>query len=118
MREFLTRFCVGSQLQERVVRNDEQLLGYVCDVVLDLNTGRAVYILVGDTTTAHSVRPIPFTLFLSGENPSELLLEAPTQTFSDAPLIDRNDAGLPESDDWPERIHAHFQVRPLIPVRL
>ncbi len=110
------RVFMASKIIGNGVRNPQnEDLGKIEDIMLDLNTGRIGYAVLsfgGFLGMGDKLFAIPWSILKIDPDGDKFILDVPKEMLKNAPGFDRDT--LPDLKDygWQERVYAHYEVAP------
>lgn len=100
----------------KVVNQQNETLGTVQDIMLDVPRGRIAYLVMssgGFLGLGDRLFAIPWSVLALDTDRKCFVLDARKSTFENAPGFDKNHwPSLAEEDDWHQRVHGHFNADP------
>lgn len=100
----------------KVVNQQNETLGTVQDIMLDVPRGRIAYLVMssgGFLGLGDRLFAIPWSVLVLDTDRKCFVLDARKSTFENAPGFDKNHwPSLADEDDWHKRVHGHFNADP------
>ncbi|RZI84854.1 MAG: PRC-barrel domain containing protein [Rubrivivax sp.] len=100
----------------KVVNQQNETLGTVQDIMLDVPRGRIAYLVMssgGFLGLGDRLFAIPWSVLVLDTDRKCFVLDARKSTFENAPGFDKNHwPSLADEDDWHQRVHGHFNADP------
>ncbi len=111
-------FCLticGSLFGDKLVSKDGETLGMISDVMIDVASGRLIYLLVaagGFMGVGERLFPIPWGAVHYEDGKKWLVLNANTPSLDKAPGFYKTHLPSPEDRAWHEQVHRYYRITP------
>lgn len=99
----------------KVVNRDEEMLGSINDILLDVECGRIAYVLLasgGFMGIGERLFAIPWNALTLDMDRERFVLDAERSDFANAPSFDKEHWPNVLDAQWHEELHRYYRARP------
>jgi sporulation protein YlmC with PRC-barrel domain len=109
--QYRRTMSASSLTGDKVINTQDQDLGKVEDIMLDVQTGRVAYAVLsfgGFLGVGDKLFAIPWTAMRLDEDRKCFVLDVPKETLDSAPGFDKDNWPDMSSEDYARSIHIHY----------